>query len=131
MEVREVNMVKIQREEYLLILSDNPIDLFNHFNVKEMHGLYIDECEHIEGLCNYIPKENNKYELTDSYFVFINTSKHKDSIKLFALIMHEMMHMSFKKHSWDINQEEEIITWAEEESFNVYEQIKKINGTSN
>ena len=123
-------MVLIKREDYLFILSDNPIDLFNHFNVKEMHGLYIDECEHIEGLCNYIPKENNKYELTDSYFVFINTSKHKDSFKLFALIMHEMMHMSFKKHSWDINQEEEIIRWAEEESFNVYEQIKKINGTS-
>jgi hypothetical protein len=118
-------MFTIQREDYLLVLSDNPIHLFNHFNVKEMHGLYIDECEQIEGLCNYIPKENNQYELSDSYFVFINTSKQKDSIKLFALIMHEMMHMSFKKHSWDVNQEEEIVTWAEEESYYVYEQLKQ------
>jgi hypothetical protein len=124
-------MVLIQREDYLLVLSDNSIDLFNHFNVHEMHGLCIDECEHIEGLCNYIPKQNNQYELSDSYFVLINTSIHKDSIKLFALIMHEMMHMSLKKHSWDINKEEEIITWAEEESFFVYEQIKQNNGTSN
>jgi hypothetical protein len=118
-------MVLIKREDYLLILSDNPIDLFNHFNVKEMHGLYIDECEHIEGLCYYIPKEDKNYGLTDPYFVFINTSKHKNPIKFFALIMHEMMHMSFKKHSWDINKEEDIITWAEEESYYVYEQLKQ------
>ena len=124
-------MFTIQREDYLLMLSDNPIHLFNHFNVNQMHGLFIDECQHIEGLCNYIPKENNQYQLSDSYFVFINTSKHKDSIKLFALIMHEMMHMSLKKHSWNINKEEAIITWAEEESFFVYEQIKQNNGTSN
>jgi hypothetical protein len=39
--------------------------------------------------------------------------------------MHEMMHMSFKKHSWDINKEEDIITWAEEESYYVYEQLKQ------
>jgi hypothetical protein len=118
-------MVLIQREDYLLVLSDNPIHLFNHFNVKEMHGLYIDECEHIEGLCNYIPKEDKNYGLTDPYFVFINTSKHKNPIKVFGLIMHEMMHMSFKKHSWDINKEEDIITWAEEESYYVYEQLKQ------
>ena len=118
-------MFTIQREDYLLILSDNPIHLFNHFNVNEMHGLYIDECEHIQGLCNYIPKVDKEYELTDPYFVFINTSKYKGSIKDFGLIMHEMMHMSFKKHSWDINKEEEIVTWAEEESYYVYEQLKQ------
>lgn len=116
-------MVSIQREGYLLILSDNPVDLFNHFGVDKMHGLFIDDCQHIEGLCNYIPKENNK--LTDPYFVFINTSKHKDSIKIFGLIMHEMMHMSFKKYLWDVLKEEEIITWAEEESYYVYEQLKE------
>jgi hypothetical protein len=118
-------MVLIQREDYLLVLSDNPIHLFNHFNVYKMHGLYMDECQHIQGLCNYIPKVDKEYELTDPYFVFINTSKYKGSIKDFGLIMHEMMHMSFKKHSWDINKEEDIITWAEEESYYVYEQLKQ------
>jgi hypothetical protein len=115
-------MFIIQREDYLLILSGNPIDLFNHFNVYEIHGLSIDDCQHIEGLCNYIPKD--RYELTDPYFVYINTSIHKDPIKVFGLIIHEMFHMSLKKHYWDINKEEDIITWAEEESYYVYEQLK-------
>ena len=115
-------MTAVQKDDYLLMLSHNPIELFNYFNVNEMHGLNINDCQHIEGLCNYIPK--NRYELTDPYFVFINTNIHKDPIKVFGLIMHEMMHMSLKKHSWDVNKEEEIITWAEEESYKVYEQLK-------
>ena len=116
-------MTAVQREDYLLLLSYNPCDVFTYFNVHEMHSLSIDECEHIEGLCNYIPKD--RYELTDPYFVFINTSKHKNPIKVFGLIMHEMMHMSLKKHSWDVNKEEDIITWAEEESYYVYELLKQ------
>lgn len=110
----------IRKPDYLLILSHDPVHLFNHFDVHEMHGLYIDECQHIEGLCNYIPKQDGKYNLTDPCFVFINTSKRTDPIKVFGVVMHEMMHMSFKKHQWNIHREEEIITWAEEQAYDIY-----------
>ena len=38
--------------------------------------------------------------------------------------MHEMMHMSFALHNYDVNKEEEIITWAELEAHEVFKIIK-------
>jgi hypothetical protein len=40
--------------------------------------------------------------------------------------MHEMMHHSFFIHNYDIELEEEIITWAEEEAYEVYKIITNI-----
>lgn len=116
---------KIHKKDYLLLFSDDPVHLFNYFDVHEMHGLYIDECQHIEGLCNYIPNKNKKYDLTDPCFVFINTSVYTDPIKVFGLIMHEMIHLSLKKYQWNLHREEEIITWAEEQAYEVYSDIIK------
>jgi hypothetical protein len=42
--------------------------------------------------------------------------------------MHEMMHHSFFIHNYDIELEEEIITWAEEESHKVYKIITQTYG---
>ena len=36
-----------------------------------------------------------------------------------GLVFHEMMHHSFWLHDYDVNKEEEIITWAEYESYKV------------
>jgi NTP pyrophosphatase (non-canonical NTP hydrolase) len=42
-----------------------------------------------------------------------------------GLVMHEMMHHSFWLHNYDTDKEEEIITWAEEETYEVLKTIEK------
>ena len=50
----------------------------------------------------------------------INLSRCNTDIETFGLIMHELMHMSFDLHT----DEEELITWAENESLEVFNIIK-------
>jgi hypothetical protein len=112
-------MIEIKFVLYTLLLSYNPCDIFTHYNVTEMHGLNLVDCEkhnnttesaYIAGWCNIIPN-------SDKNFVFINLSRCNTDIETFGLIMHELMHLSFDMH----RDEEEIITWAELESYKVFE----------
>ena len=116
-------MIIVKFTFYTLMLSYNPCEIFKHLNVTEMHGLNFTDCErhdntpqsaYIAGWCNTIPNSNE-------HFVFINLSRCNSDIETFGLIMHEMMHMSFDIHNDDISKEEEIITWAETESYKVFE----------
>mgnify|MGYP000895391689 CR=1 FL=1 len=108
----------IERKHYDLLLSYDPCDIFTHYNVDEMHGLNFEDClefnnttksAYFAGWCNYIPN-------SDRHYVFINLSRCNTDIETFGLIMHELMHMSFDLHT----DEEELITWAENESYEVY-----------
>ena len=126
-------MITIIRGVYILLLSYNPCDVFTYYNVEEMHGLNMIDCiEHenttesayIAGLCNFIPKESGEYNNDDPRFVFNNLSRCTDDLHTFGLIMHEMMHMSFALHNYDVNKEEEITTWAELEAHEVFKIIK-------
>jgi len=127
-------MVTIFRMGYILLLSYNPCDVFYYFNVDEMHGLSLKECQehvntkdsaYIAGWSNFIPKESGEYNDDDARFVFINLSRCTDPVKTTGLIMHEMMHHSLWMNSYKAEtREEEIITWAEEETYEVYEIIK-------
>ena len=98
-----------------------------------MHGLSLKECEiynntsdsaYIAGLSNFVPKESGEYTDDDSRFVFINLNRCNNDVETMGLIMHEMMHHSFFIHNYDVNKEEEIITWAEEEAYEVFKLIK-------
>ena len=124
---------------YTLILSYNPCDIFKYYNVTEMHGLNLADCEkhnnttqsaYIAGLCNFVPKADNNYKNSDPKFVFINLSRCNTDIETFGLIMHEMMHQSFDVHDDDISKEEEIITWAETESYKVFEIVKTVKSNT-
>lgn len=126
-------MITIFRAGYILLLSYNPCDVFNYFNVTEMHGLSLKECQahantkdsaYIAGWSNFVPKESSEYFANDDRFVFINLSRCNDDISTMGLIMHELMHQSFFLHNYNIDKEEEIITWAEEESYKIYNIIK-------
>ena len=119
-------MKTIQRNGYVLLLSKNPCEIFDHYKVDSMHGLRKKDCEchvnnseqaYIAGWSNIAPDKTHE-------FVFINMSRANDDIELFALVMHELTHQSFSRHNYDINKEEEIITWAEEEAKEVYKLIK-------
>ena len=126
-------MITIIKEGYTLLLSRNPCDLFTYYNVEEMHGLNAIDCAahknttedaYMAGLSNFVPKESGEYTDDDPRFVFINLSRCTDSLSTFGLIMHELMHQSFALHKYDVNKEEEIITWAEEESYELFKIIK-------
>jgi hypothetical protein len=131
-------MNKIDRGTYTLLLSQNPCEVFTYFDVDEMHGLNALDCAnhkntiedaYMSGLCNFIPKESGEYTDDDARFVFINLSRCTDSVSTFGSIMHELMHQSFALHKYDVNKEEEIITWAENESHEVYKIITQTKNT--
>ena len=119
----------IIRSAYILLLSYNPWDVFTYYNVEEMHGLSLAECSmhhntpdssYIAGWCNYVTQEDGVYEKGDPKFVYINLTRCTTDIETFGLIMHELMHQSFDMHS----DEEDIITWAEEEAYQVFKIVK-------
>jgi hypothetical protein len=100
-----------------------------------MHGLNLNDCEsynntsedsYIAGLTNYIPKESKEYSYLDKRFVFINTSRCTNDINTMGLVMHEMMHHSLWLFKNDLTKEEQIISYAEDESYNIIKQIKDL-----
>lgn len=116
-------MKKIIRDKYDTLLSYNPCDIFTYYNVEKLHGLNLQDCSnynnttkdaYIAGWCNYIPKSKR-------HFVFINLSRCNNEIETYGLIMHELLHLSFDLHK----KEEDIITWAENESHKLYKKIKR------
>ena len=126
-------MITIFRGAYLLMLSYNPCDVFTYFNVESTHGLNIVDCNahpntrdsaYIAGWSNFIPKESGEYMDEDPRFVFINLSRCTDSVSTFGLIMHELMHQSFALHEYNVDKEEEIITWAEKEAYEVFKIVQ-------
>ena len=115
-------MKVITRDKYDLLLSYDPCEIFKHYNVEEMHGLNFEDCinynntnqsAYFAGWCNIIPNLKRNY-------VFINLSRCNTPIETFGLIMHELMHMSFDLHTDEV----ELITWAENESLEVFKIIK-------
>jgi hypothetical protein len=110
----------IFRKEYDFILGDCALDVFDFFEVDEMHGLSRSACikrmaeggTYIDGLANYNP--------TDALakpFVFINRKALKKTHEDVTLLMHEMVHMGLLLNDWDVlEKEEEIVTWAEAET---------------
>lgn len=128
-------MVVIEYTLYTLILSFNPCDVFDYYNVIEMHGLNLADCQahknnkeqaYIAGWCNYVPKASNEYTLEDKCFVYINLSRCNNDIETTATVFHEMMHLSGHIYNgcWD-SHEEEIITFAEKETYKVVKIIKE------
>ena len=127
-------MITIFRNGYILLLSYNPCDVFTYFNVTEMHVLNVTDCQahentkdsaYIAGWSNFVPKASGDYISNDDRFVFINLSRCNDDVSTMGLIMHELMHHSFFLHNYNIEKEEEIITWAEEETYEVYKLVKQ------
>jgi hypothetical protein len=107
----------INRGDYQLILGKDHLDFWTICGRKEMHGLK--KGDQIDGLCNYLPDKN--------LFVYINLSKCIDDIKTTGLVFHEMMHCSGYLHDgcWD-SHEEQMITFAEEETYEIVDIINKL-----
>ena len=133
-------MIVIVRASYILLLSYNPCDIFSYYNVSGMHGLTQAECEthsnstdsaYIAGWSNYVPKESGEYQDRDKRYIFINLSRCTDDIHTTGLVMHEMMHHSMWLHEYNLEKEEEIITWAETEAYEVVSLINNAKANAN
>lgn len=120
-------MTEIQRENYTLLLSYNPCMIFWHLGEMELHGLNYKSCmlhenntksAYIAGWCNYYPD-------SDKFFVFINLSRCNNDLDTTLLIFHEMLHAAMIIYNWNMKLEEQIVTWAEEETKQVFYIIKQ------
>ena len=125
-------MIVIKRNDYTLLLGNTPCEIFEHYGVDAMHGLDYKECllypntkqdAYIWGLANYVPKDNNEYEFGDERFVFINLQRCSNDYVTYRGVFHELMHHSLEMHNYNMDLEEEIISWAENESHEVFELI--------
>lgn len=121
-------MIVINRCSYTLLLSKNPCEIFDYYKVKHMHGLNKCDCNlhlnnnkqaYIAGWSNFIPLSNKR-------FIFINLARCVNTIDTVTLINHETIHHSLWLHNYDVeNKEEEIITWAENETKEIIKIIYK------
>lgn len=127
-------MKEIKRSNYTLLLSKNPCEIFIHFAEEEMHGLSFRECvlysntskdAYIAGLANYVPKDSGDYKHGDPFFVFINLTRCTSPLETMLTINHEMIHRAFELYDWDMSKEEEMISWAENETRKVYPIVRK------
>lgn len=125
-------MTEITRENYTLLLGKSPCEIFWHYGVEEMHGLNYKDCiiypntkydAYIWGWANYVPKNNKDYKFGDARFVFFNLQRCADDYETYGGVFHEMMHHSLEIHNYNMDLEEEIITWAEKETKKVFELI--------
>lgn len=115
--------LSLSYENYDLLLSDDPCEIFRFYSVKEMHGLNLADCQvypnssedaYIAGWCNLAP--------SGKPFVFINISRCTNDIETTVLVMHEMYHLFNMLKTG----EENIISAAEEETRKVVDLINQI-----
>lgn len=126
--------------EFLLLVSDDPRELFRYFNKTEFHGLNAIDCEkriqsggnYIDGLVNYHPDDQNG-DLIKPPFMFLNlkTMNEQPIWKTASIINHESAHMSVlvethfgnPNHS-EIEIEERVVTGMEQIANAVMEKLK-------
>ena len=120
-------MTKIEFDSYHLLLSYDPCEIFEYYEEVNLCGLDYHECifrentpedSYLAGLTNMIPGSRDKQ------FVFINLLKCTDDLSTLLLINHELLHHSFHLHTYNLHREEEIISWAEQETRKIYEIVK-------
>jgi len=124
----------IKFDTYELLMSYDCCGLFEHYEVLKLHGLDYYDCifrdntsedSYFAGMSNMIPGSEDKR------YVYINLLRCTDELSTILLINHELMHHSFHLHNYNLHKEEEIITWAEEETRKIYEIIKNELQTDN
>ena len=127
-------MLVIDRVSYDLLMNIDPCSIFTYYGVEEMHGLNLTDCRkhpntkegsYICGWANHIPHEG-QYKLTDRMFCFINLNRCNSELDLICNLYHELMHVAVNKYDENLEFEEQMITWAEQETRELYELTKKL-----
>lgn len=127
-------MLVIDRGSYDLLMNIDPCSIFTYYGVEEMHGLNLSDCKkhpntkegsYICGWANHIPHEG-EYHVSDRMFCFINLNRCNSELDLICNLYHELMHVSVNRFNEDLEFEEEMITWAEQETRELFELTKKL-----
>ena len=137
----EKNSIKgFDMGKYLLLIGNNATDIFNYYNVQQMHGLNLNDAiaeeinktvgngVYIYGWTNYDPADKKltaKAPFKPFLFLNMGAFKRYSPSEQATAIMHETMHMSILLNNWDIrDKEEEAIGFAEEEANKIIKKIK-------
>ena len=137
----EKNSIKgFDMGKYLLLIGNNATDIFNYYNVQQMHGLNLNDAiaeeikktvgngVYIYGWTNYDPADKKltaKAPFKPFLFLNMGAFKRYSPSEQATAIMHETMHMSILLNNWDIrDKEEEAIGFAEEEANKIINKIK-------
>ena len=125
-------MITINRDSYTLLLGSNPCEIFTYYNMEEFHGLNYSDCvihpntkdsAYIFGWANFVPKNDDNYQFSDLRYVFINLQRCGNNYETYGGVFHELMHHSLHLHQYNMDLEEEIISWAEEETKEVFKLV--------
>ena len=77
-------MIVYKRKSYDLLISHDPNELFDYYEVEEMHGLNAKDCKahindetqaYIAGLSNFVPKKEGEYPKSDHWQAMSRKSK--------------------------------------------------------
>ena len=132
-------MKKIDMGDYVLLAGNNATEIFDYYNVDEMHGLNRNDAQaeevdkktgngvYIYGWTNYDPADK-KLTAKAPYkpFLFLNlgTFKNYSLTEKATAVMHETMHMAILLNNWKItDKEEEVIGYAEEQANKIIEKL--------
>ena len=117
-----------QFPEFLFIVGNKSEDMFTFFGVDEMHGVNRFDAQkkvdtknsaYIAGFCNEFPNDPSKF------FLFINSLRFNGTYEDYLTVMHECMHLSFLVNGINVAEnEEEIITWGENQSMALIKVLK-------
>jgi hypothetical protein len=110
----------VKFDKFQLLLGDSSRSLFDYFQVEELHGLSLTEClnypeplkpgtegVYIWGMANLSPIPD------DLPYVFLNMHRMHGDYRDITTIMHETVHMGLLLYNYDLDKEEEIVSWAE------------------
>jgi hypothetical protein len=132
-------MKKIDMGGYILLIGKNATEIFDYYDVEEMHGLNRKDAQaeevdktkgngvYIYGWTNYDPADKKlTAKAPHKPFLFLNMGtfdKYSLTEKATA-VMHETMHMSLLLNNWKINdKEEEAISYAEEQANKIIDKL--------
>lgn len=125
--------------KYILLAGDNATEIFDYYDVDEMHGLNRADAQaeevdktvgngvYIYGWTNYDPadkKLTGKAPYKPFLFINLGTFKKYSITEKATAVMHETGHLSLLLNNWDVkNKEEEILGFAEDEANKIIDKL--------
>jgi len=121
-------MRKIDMGKFVLLIGDDATEIFDYYNVAEMHGLNRKDAQaeevdkskgngvYIYGWSNYDPRDK-KLTAKSPYkpFMFLNKKHFTGTYKDITMVNHEATHIGILLNNYDIsNKEKEVVSLAED-----------------
>jgi len=120
-------MKKIDMGKFVLLIGKDATEIFDYYNVDQMHGLNRKDAQaeevdktkgngvYIYGFTNYDPRDK-KLTAKAPYkpFLFLNKKHFKGTAEDITMVMHEAVHMGILLNGYNIDTEEDFLSQGEE-----------------